>query len=326
MQPPQARYGLLLLCLATVTVGCGSKSSPASPSTNTLNESARSAIADTVGSATMAALFAGSAQSGTSGVQSVDRVFRSGGGSFPQASSGQTYSTSSCTGGGRVDLVYVRDYVPAGGVLDTSALKAVFAQCAFSGSGSSGQLNGQLAMSGSYQGVDQTLSIRVTGMLSTSSGDCTVDGNFDLTGAFSGTACGAPAKSTPSPRSSAAQAAVGSYGLSQLDGQGLPRVVVDRPCTGYMDTGSLNLKSDGTYDMTMHGFFVCNNGDGPKVSYAEPGTWAMFDGNTIVFATAGRLFQPSSAAVGGGAASMRVDVPSSAPDIPPARMTAVFRK
>jgi len=323
MRTPSARFGALLVLLATPAVGCGSKS-PNAPSTNVLDASARSAIADTVGSTMMAALFAGGAQSGAS-VVTPNRT--SGDMAFPHAVSGTPYATSSCSGGGRLDLVYVRDYVPSGGVFDTSALKAVFAQCVFAGSGSSGQLNGQLTMSGMYQGVDQVVSIRVTGTLTTSSSDCTVDGTFNATGSFSGTACGAPATSTPVPKSPTAQAAVGSYGLGVLDGQTLPRQVVDRPCIGYMDSGGLNLKADGTYDMTMHGYFVCANGDGPKVSYAEPGTWAMLGSNTVVFATVGnRLFSPSAASVSGSSASLSLDVPSSAPDIPPTRMAAVFRK
>jgi len=325
MRTSSIRHGALLLSLATSAAGCGSKS-PDSPSTNVLNESARTAIAGTVGSTMMAALFAGGAQSGGSNV-TLNRIGPSDYAAFPQAATGQTYSTSSCSGGGRVDLVYVRNYVPSGGVIDTSALKAVFTQCVFAGSGSSGQLNGQLTMSGMYQGVDQIVTIRVSGTLTTSSTDCTVDGTFDVTGSFSGTACGAPAKSAPAPTSPSAQAALGSYALSVLDGQALPRQVVDRPCIGYMDSGGLNLKADGTYDMTMHGYFVCLNGDGPKVSYADSGTWAVLGSNTVVFATVGKsVFGPSAASVSGSSASLSLDVPSSAPDIPPTRMAAVFRK
>jgi hypothetical protein len=266
----------------------------------------------------MAALFSGGSQAGV-GAAGLSE------GRFPQGSAGQAFGTAPCPSGGRVDLIYVRTYVPADGVVDTSALKAVYVQCA--GAGTSVQVSGDLAMSGMYQGTSQPATLRVSGTLTTSAGDCPIDGSLELTGVFNGTACGATMRVTPPPRSAAAVAAVGTYSLSVLGGSSLPRVVVTRPCIGSMNTGGLALRSDGTYEITMFGSFVCANGPGPNVSYAEPGTWALLGNNTIVFSTLNtRLFAASAATVSGSSVSVDLDVPSSAPDIPPTRMSAIFTK
>jgi hypothetical protein len=303
--------------LSTAIVGCGGKSSPSGPSGP--SQSDTSAIAETVGSVTMSALFTGGQQAGVAGVGH-SAAFS------PQASAGQNYGSASCPSGGRVDLIYVREYVPANGAVDTSALKAVFAQCALASGGSSVQLNGDLGMSGMYNGASQPVSLHLSGTLTTSSGGCAVDGSVALSGSFTGTTCGMQTNVKPPPRSPAALAAVANYALSILGGSSLPRVVVTQPCIGSMDTGSLALRSDGTYEIAMRGSFVCANGPGPNVSYSEAGTWAMH-GNMIVFSTINTtLFNASAAGVNGSAISMDLDVPSSAPNIPPTRMSATFTR
>jgi hypothetical protein len=244
----------------------------------------------------------------------------------PHGSAGQIHGSAQCLTGGRVDLVFVREYVPTGGSFDTSALKAVFSQCSFTRDGASVQMNGELTLSGAYQGVSQPVEVRLSGSLSTSAGDCPVDASLTLTGSFSGTACGQFEQVRPQARSAAALAAVGNYALTVLGGSSLPRVVVNEPCIGYMNSGALALRADGTYEISMLGSFVCLNGPGPNVSYAEPGYWALV-GDTIVVSTIGtHLFAPSGIALGGSSVTMQLDVPSSAPDIPPARMAATFTR
>jgi hypothetical protein len=302
--------------------GCGGKS-PSAPSAP--GQAQAAVVAETVGSVTMAALFAGAQQAGVSLKAGVSRLGFVGTG--PHAGAGQMYGTASCPSGGRVDLVYVRDYVVAGGVVDTSAIKAVYAQCSLASGGTSVQMNGELVMSGMYQGASQPADLRLSGKLNTSAGECAVEGNVAGSGTFNGTACGIPQQATPQPRSAAALAAVGNYSLKVLDGSALPRVVVTSPCIGYMDTGGLSLKSDGKYEITMFGSFVCLNGPGPNVSYAEQGSWGLLGNDTIVLSAFGRLlFAASAATVSGSSVSMDLDVPSSAPNIPPTRMAATFAR
>jgi hypothetical protein len=289
---------------ALVLSGCDKAQPPGAPSAPDNTQAA--VVGEAVGSVTMHALIAGGQQPG---------------------SAGQTFSTAPCQSGGRVDLVFVRDHTPTGGEVDTSALKAVFGGCALTAEGSSVQMTGELSMSGIYRGLSEPVSLRLSGTLSTSAGSCLVDGSVVVTGQFDGTACGIPTKADPKPRSPAALAAVGTYALTQLGGSSLPRVVVTSPCIGSMNTGGLSLRADGTYEITMFGSFVCANGPGPNVSYAEPGTWAMLDNGSIVFSTISpHLFKPGTATVTGSSVSVDVDVPSSAPDIPPTRMGAVFTR
>jgi len=303
--------------LSAAIVGCGGKSgsSPSAPS-----QSDTSGIAETIGSVTMSALFTGGQQAGVSSVGHSEAF-------SPQAAAGQNYGSAFCPSGGHVDLTYVREYVPVNGLLDTTALKAVFVQCSPASGGSSPQLNGELGMSGMYYGASQPVSLHLSGSLTTSAGGCAIDGSVVLSGSFNGTACGIPTNVTARPRSAAALAAVGNYALSVLGGSSLPRVVVKSPCIGSMDTGALALRSDGTYEISMRGSFVCANGPGPNVSYAEPGTWALHGNNMIVFSTINTtLFSASAAALNGSSISLDLDVPSSAPDIPPTRMSATFTR
>jgi hypothetical protein len=306
--------------LSTSLAGCGGKS-PSEPSTPDNTEAA--AVAETVGGATMSAFFSGGLPAGMQA--GINRVNRSGSLS-PHAAAGNTFGSAACPTGGRVDIVYVRAYTPEGTSVDTSALKAVFAQCALATAGASVQVNGELAMSGMFHGASQPVTLRLSGRLTTSAGECDVDGGVELTGAFNGSACGIPAQTTPAARSPAALAAVGSYALSVLGGSSLPRVFVDRPCVGYMNSGGLILNADGTYEMSMFGSFVCLNGPGPSVSFVEPGTWALFGGNIVFSALNTTLYRASPASVSGGSISVDVDVPSAAPDIPPTRMSATFTR
>jgi hypothetical protein len=242
------------------------------------------------------------------------------------ATAGQIYGTAACATGGRVDLIYTRTYVVSGS-LDTTAIKAVFVQCSFSGGGTSGQVNGELALSGSYAGPSQPVTIRMSGSVTTTLGECAIAGDVDLTGVFTGAACGVQTSTTPQPQSPAAQAAVGTYALTVLGASSLPRVVVLSPCIGSMDRGGLLLRGDGTFEMSMDGSFVCANGPGPNVSYVETGRWALLGENTIVLSTFGsRVFSASAGTLNGSSITMDLDVPSSAPDIPPTRMSATFTK
>lgn len=298
-----ARFFSVGVVVASVALSACSKSSPGGPSASSVEAAL---VGEGVGSVTMKALIGAGQQPG---------------------SAGQTFATAPCPSAGRVDLVYVRDYTPSGGEVDTSALKAVFTSCALSSAGSAIDMTGELSMSGMYRGVSQPVSLRLSGTLNTSAGSCAVDGSVAVTGQFDGTSCGIPTKVDPKPRSPQALAAVGTYSLRQLGGSPLPRVVVTSPCTGYMNTGGLSLRNDGTYEITMFGSFMCSNGPGPNVSYAEPGTWAMLDNGSIVFSTIStHLFAPGQAAVSGSSVSVDVDVPSSSPSIPPTRMSAVFEK
>jgi hypothetical protein len=286
--------------------GC-SKSSPSGPETPA-GPAEAAVVGEAVGSVTIKALVNGS-------------------GGLQAESPGQTFSTAPCPSGGKVDLIYVRTYTPGDSEVDTSALKAVFTQCSLSSSASSVSMTGELAMSGIYRGMSQPLSLRMTGSLTTSAGNCAVDGTVVITGQFDGTSCGLPTKVNPVPRSPAALAAVGNYALAVLAGSSLPRVVVTSPCTGYMNTGGLSLRNDGTFEITMFGSFVCANGPGPNVSYAEAGWWAMLDNGSIVFSTIEpHLFKPSAGTVSGSSVLLDLDVPSSAKDIPPARMAATFTR
>lgn len=300
-----ARCVWICTAVAAMALSACSKSSPGEPDAPA-GPAEAAVVGEAVGSVTIKALV-------------------NGGGGAQADSPGQTFSTAACPSGGKVDLVYVRTYTPGAGEVDTSALKAVFSQCSLASSASSVHMTGELAMAGLYRGPSQPLSLHLTGSLTTSAGSCAVDGTVVITGQFDGMSCGIQTKVTPAPRSPAALAAVGTYSLTVLGGSSLPRIVVTSPCTGYMNTGGLSLRNDGTFEITMFGSFVCLNGPGPNVSYAEGGVWAMLDSGSIVFSTIDpHLFKPSPGSVTGSSVSLDLDVPSSAPNIPPTRMSAVF--
>ncbi|HVZ24186.1 MAG TPA: hypothetical protein VG871_24105 [Vicinamibacterales bacterium] len=148
--------------------------------------------AEEVGTLTLAALQAGAVQFGITRVVATGPV-------RPRAASGETYATVSCPSGGRLDLVYVRDYVPAKGDVDASALKGVYTACAFPSGGSPFQMSGELALTGHYFGSAHAPTVQTSGSLTTSSGPCSLSGSVDGSGAFAGTACGTPVAATPAP-------------------------------------------------------------------------------------------------------------------------------
>jgi hypothetical protein len=243
---------------------------------------------------------------------------------FIAATAGETFGRSDCADGGSVSLVYVRAYTPPAGNLDVSALKAVFGNCVTGGTPSL-QLSGELTLSGHYVGPRAESSVRVSGSLTTASGSCAVDAGLGIIGSFSGTACGTDQQTNPRPASPAAQAAVGAYTLRSLDGLTFPFLYVTAPCDGYMDSGTLTLSSDGTYQVSMTSSFVCMNGPGPTNIHTEVGRWSMLVENTVVFATVNTtLFNAAPGALAGSVLTVVLDVPTGQPGLQAPRMTAVF--
>jgi hypothetical protein len=161
---------------------------PAPAPTPTPSGAQSTSIATGIGGFVAQALVTGGGQFGIAAVRSgtITRM----------AASGSTFSSASCTGGGKVDLIYVREYTPTSAGVDLSALKAAFASCATAAGAPT--MSGDLAMSGTYTSPRQTGAASLSGSLTTSAGACSISGTVSAGGSFSGTACGnAIASTTP---------------------------------------------------------------------------------------------------------------------------------
>ena len=178
-------------------MGCGG-GSPAAPSAATtpapasVSAGQASTIAEQVGALTLIALQSGGARIGVKST-TPGRV-------SARATSGEIFSSVDCVAGGRVTLVYIQDQESPGGVVDLSALKAVYDACTFMSATGSVQVSGELTLRGQYFGVGNVANLLMTGTLSTPSGaSCAVLGTVNAVGAFSGSACGFSVTSVPPP-------------------------------------------------------------------------------------------------------------------------------
>jgi hypothetical protein len=192
---------LTMVVIATFAWACGGGSSSPTPTAPTPTATApaptptptptptpapapttsqATSIATGIGGFTAQALVTGGGQFGIAAV---------GPGTIRRAAaSGATFSSANCTGGGKVDLIYVREYTPTSAGVDLSALKATFTSCATAADAPT--VSGDLTMSGTYSSSKQTGTASLSGSLTTSAGACTVTGTVTASGSFSGTACG----------------------------------------------------------------------------------------------------------------------------------------
>ena len=182
------------LLLAVVGCGGGSPTAPSAattPAPAIVSAGQASTIAEQVGALTMIALRSGGARIGIKG-SAPGRI-------STRATSGEIFSSVDCAVGGRITVVYIRDQDPAG-VIDLSALKAVYDACTFMSATGSVQVSGELTLRGQYFGVGNVANLLMTGTLSTPSGaSCAVLGTVNAVGAFSGSACGYSVTSVPPP-------------------------------------------------------------------------------------------------------------------------------
>lgn len=293
---------------------CVSACSPTAPSAS----GQAALVAEALGRATMTAMQVGAFPAGAPKL-SPDAPLISPSG---VALAGQPFGRATCPGGGTVEIRYARDSAFSDAAIDASALTAVYRACGASGGGSLAQVHGELELTGTYTGSADS-SVRLSGTVATSHGDCVVDAVLGSAGGFKGSVCGVYAEVSPS----AAHEAVGVYALHFLDGQLLPVVRVEEPCPGFIDSGTLALLPDGTYSLLLVSHVECHDGTGTEHTSGESGRWSELVGGTVVFERS----PASSVSHGLSVASwtnptvrVLMDVPSFTPGVAPTRMLAVF--